>query len=83
MNGKPRDPPGIMPPRENNREPGVKPQLPEGWNKPLNRDEWRNGEAPPSTTINGGVIDTLADLLFSECDAVREKQSACQKNKFG
>jgi len=47
LNGKPRDPPGIMPPRENNREPGVKAQLPEGWNKPNNRDEWRNGAPPP------------------------------------
>ena len=41
VNGKPRDPPGVMPPRETNRDPGTKPQLPEGWNKP--RDDWKNG----------------------------------------
>ena len=31
-----------MPPRENNREPGVKAQLPEGWNRP--REDMKNGD---------------------------------------
>ena len=42
-NGKPRDPPGVMPPREHNRDP----QLPEGWNKVRDRShvgDWRTGE---------------------------------------
>ena len=43
LTGKPRDPPGVMPPRENNREPGAKAQLPEGWNRP--REEWKSGKA--------------------------------------
>ena len=51
MSGKPRDPPGVLPPREQTREPGTRPQLPEGWNKPRDPDarqldsDWRAGGA--------------------------------------
>lgn len=46
VTGKPRDPPGVLPPRELTRDPSMRPQLPEGWNKPRDPDanNWRAGE---------------------------------------
>ena len=74
MSGKPRDPPGVLPPREQTREPGTRPQLPEGWNKPRDPDarpldgDWRTGGSahpPPALQATHPQITSRFSRLLS------------------